>query len=382
MCLVEKFTDIYPDETRVKKITHRCLFSPRRGTCPRIRVYDHGEAYHTRRAQPESLRTMAPSRPRNQIIQHAEPSRSRERSNSPIERRPSPKRQSRPFRLYFPFFRRSYEFEVNRNTRRRREGERAARPFVVDFPETSRHNRRSAQPRVHIASPQRGRSPVPERRTQECPADFTSTQDQQPYREPRRPRERSPVAERVPLRRKHSLPPHRIVEIHNHRPERNGPPRAASCERYEERSPQPRRVRFSSNVECATITDDGNDNRGQSGGSEQINFPRENIDRRYDEAVEERPSRRQEERQRRQPLPWSGMQRSRTKRNITYIRPRIIQDGYRQMSRVGERVCTEGRIRPNHGTTSRDLESQPTGRSRNRRFDHLRPSNSGYERIL
>lgn len=364
MCLVEKFTDIYPDETRIKKITHRCLFSPRRGTCSRIRVYDHGEAYHTRRAQLESPRTMAPSRARYQIIQHAEPSRSRECSRPPTERRPSPKRQSRPFRLYFPFFRRGYEFEVNRNTLRRREGERAARPFVVDSPETSRHNRQSTQPLVHTASPRRGRSPVSERRTQEYPADFTSTRDQQPYCEPRRPRERSPVAERVPLGRRQSSLPHRIVEIHNHRPERNGPPRAASRERYEERSPQPRRVRFSSNVEYATITDDRNDNRGQSGGSEQINFPQDNIDRRYYEAVEERPSRRQEERQRRRPSPWPGMQRSRTSPNIAHIRPRIIQDGYRQISRVGERLCTEGRIRPNHETTPRDLESQSTERPR------------------
>ena len=262
-----------------------------------------------------------------------------------IERRPSPKWESRshPFKLYLPFLGRTHECEEeDRDSQRRKERERgrASRPFVVDAPEPYSYRRESSRPRIRIDSPQRGRSSVPDCRNQRSSS--SSAWDWQPHRGLRRPRERSPSTERVPLRRTHSSPPPRVVEIHNHRPERSESPRSGSRTRYADRSPQSRRVRFASDVEYERMSDTSKQQEVDDRYEAPRRFNRSqslNTDYGYD-IVEERPSRgghHSQERHARSPSPWPEKSREAQKigtiRNTAQARPQIIQDGYQRYPR-------------------------------------------------
>lgn len=352
MCLIENFTDVYPQETRTRQIIRRCLFSPRKGTCRCTRVYDHSEVYHIRHSQLEDRGRMT----RSSINYYPGPARPRGRSNPAIERRPSLKR-SNSFKLHIPFLRRNYKYDNDQDIQRRRDGEeernRAPRTFVVDPPET----RRYAHPRIETVSPPRGRSPASDRWRQHTPGD-SNLQGHQPRREPRVPRQRTPVGDRVPLRRNRSSPPPRVVEIHNHRPENYEPSRTRAHSRYEERSPHTRRVRFSGDIGCEKNSNRAPRNEGDyirvedrvQGRSSRRDSFSDNRNHEY-EISDERPNRRHHL-QERERSPWParqrGTQRTGTAPIITHIRPRIIQEGHQQMSRAGERICLESRGGPSH----------------------------------
>lgn len=399
MCRIEIFTDVYPQEIRTRKIIRRCLFSPRRGTCRRTRVYDRGEMYHIQRFRLEKRQRAASPTPKYHIIQPVESRRSRERPAPIIESRkpspspsPPPRRRSDPIRLHLPFLRRtSSESDKNRESQMCRE--RVSRPFIVDFPERYRPKWQPNQRRSQTVSPQCGRYPDPEHRRQESPRDpapsTRSPRDSQPNREPRRPRERSPVAERVPLRRRHSSPPPRVVAIHNHRPEENDPPKTSSRERNGEK-----RVHFASDVKCEQIKDKApsaerdvhqgrNEGPGPHGRSDSSSDTR---DQKY-EIIEERPSRRQQpqEKQTREPSPWPGKQREtqrdRATPNIIHVQPRIIQDGNRHLSRAAGRICMEARGRPSYESYLDGFEPQRS-RSPLRGFSRCRTFDIGNERIV
>ena len=353
--------------------------------------------YHIQRFRLERRRRVSsPSPPRSQMIQPVESRRSRERSTPTIEsRRPSPlpRRQSDPVRIHLPFPRRtSSESDNNRESQTHRRRESGSRPFIVDPPERHRSERRSTQRRSQTTSPQR-RSPVSDPRRQECPRDpapsTPSPRDSQTNREPRRPRERSPVAERVPIRRRHSSPrpPPRVVEIHNHRSEDTKPSRTSSRERNGEK-----RVHFASNVECgptherdAPVEKDGHGGRQDTPGPHRSGSFSDNRGR-SDEIIEERRRPQQpQERHTREPSPWPGRQREtqrdRAAPNIIHVRPRIIQDGNRHLSRVGERICMEARGRPTYETYRDEFEPQ-TIRRPLRGFGRVRPYDIRNERIL
>lgn len=342
--------------------------------------------YHILRFRHEGRRS-APSSspPRTQMIQPVESRRSGERSTPIIieSGRPSPpaRRQSDPIRIHLPFpSRTSSDSEDNRDTQMHRRCEETFRPFIVEPPERHRSEWQSTQRRSQTTSAQR-RSPVSDHRRQESPRDTTpstpSPGESQTYREPRRPRERSPVAERVPIRRRHSSPrPPRVVEIHNHRPEEKKPSRTSSRERN-----GGRRVHFASDVECEPTREgdapvETDDPRGQQDvpGPHRSNCSSEHRDRDY-EIFEERPNRPQSphERHTREPSPWPGRQREtqrdRAAPKIIQARPRIIQDGKRHLSRVGERIFTEARRRPSYEAYRHESDRPSRGFGRIRTFD-------------
>lgn len=348
MCLIENFTDVYPQETRTRQLIRRCLFSPRKGTCRCTRVYDHSEVYHIRRNQLENRGRMT----RSSLNYYPGPVRPRERSAPAIERRPSLKRRSDSFKLHIPFLKRSYKYDNDQDTQRHRAEEgvrnRVPRTFVVDPPETCRY----AHPRIEMVSPPRGRSPASDRWRQHTPSD-SNPQGHQPRREPRVPRQRTPVGDRVPRRRNRSSPPPRVVEIHNHRPENYETSRTSAHPRYEERSPHTRRVRFSGDIGCEKNSNKAPRNEGNyikvedriQGRSSRRDSLSDNCKLEY-EIFDERPNRRRHL-QERERSPWPGRQRgihrTGTAPIITHIRPRIIQEGHQQMSRAGERICLESR---------------------------------------
>ena len=356
MCLIENFTDVYPQETRTKQVIHRCFLSPRKGTCRCTWVCDHSEVYHIRRNQLEDRGRMT----RSSLNYYPEPARPKERSTLSIERRPSLKRRSDPFKFHFPFLKRPDDND--QDTQRRREGEgernRVRRTFVVDPPEIRRH----AHPRIETVSPQRGRSPASDCWRQYTPGhpEFTSRdpQSHQPRREPRVPRQRTPVSDRVPLRRNRSSPPPRVVEIHNHRPQNDESSRTRRHPRYEERSPQSRRVHFSRDIEYEKNSNRASRNEGNyirvedrvQGRSNRRDSFSDNRSHEY-EIFDGRLNRRHHL-QERECSPWLGRQRgihrTGTAPNITHIRPRIIQQGHQHISRAGERICLESR-EPGHG---------------------------------
>ena len=378
MCRIEKYTDVYLQETRIRKKIRKCLFSPSGGTCKRTRVRDHGKVYHRRRVQIEDSRKMPSIFPKYEMVQvPPEPVRSKKHpiaTATAIERRPSPKRDSRsyPFRLYLPFLNRAHKCkEEDRESQRSKERgrERPSRPFVVDAPEPRRYRRESSRPRIRTDSPERGRSSAPDCRSQRYSS--SSPWNSQPHLRARRPRERSPVNDRVPLRRTHSSPPPRPVEIHNYRSERSESPRSGSRTRRTDRSPQSRRVRFANDVECERMN---NANKQREMDDRYGTPPKSNrsqslsTDYGYD-IIEERPNRRYRSRERhaRGPSPWpeksQEMQKPGTIRNTAHARPRIIQEGYQLYPRPPADYPPNIEIR------------SPRSRGRN----HFRPE---YERVV
>lgn len=377
MCRVDKYTDIYLQEIRTRRKIHKCLFSPPGARmCKRVIVRDHGKVYHTRRRyieeeqEPPKMPSIlpkhrvreSPSRPLKLVRSKTSP------VITTVERSPSfpAKRdeketeiRSHPVRFGIPFLSRASEREERKDRdrdwdwdrprpryRRRREEyreekERTARPFVVEAPEEYNKYRRRQSPRpLPTPSPSPSRSPLPQRhrhrRTQsDSPRRARSprrTRSPTPDRrgsvdlpsrqyESRRPRETSPVAERVPLRRSH-----RVVEVHN--PER---PRSRSWSRTredtEDRPQSERRVRFANDDKFAS------DDSGQTSSVDEDEY----------DIIKERSSRRhcEQERHIREPSPWPGRPDRPEKQkpgggSSTITRnmppPRIVQDGCQRVS--------------------------------------------------
>ena len=364
MCRIDKYTDIYLQEIRTRRKIYKCLFSPPGARmCKRVWIRDHGKVYHTRRTCiEESPKTahmpLIPSRYkiRESPAKLSLPKLVRSKTSpvvTAIEREPSPKQEkkkkttkeevrSHPVKFGIPFLSRSPE----RDERRRDDGHRqrceerrearTARPFVVEAPEEYSYRRKSPRPTPSSSPPppppytrrrtsdssRRARSPIPEHKS--------SPDSPHSRREPRRPRETSPVTERVPLRRSH-----RPVEVHNYESPRS---RSWSRTRDAEDHPQQgRRVRFASN----------DDDHHQAPPSRRFNRSStssfDDIDYGYD-IIKERPNRRHREQERhaRKPSPWPDRpEKSRAgshSHSHTHITrnmappPRIVQDGCQRVS--------------------------------------------------
>lgn len=83
MCLIEKYTDVYPMEIRTRTVIRRCLFSDGRGTCDRARVYDRGEFYHVRQSQQGGPRRMTSPRIKTIVPRNLSETRCQEEHRHP-----------------------------------------------------------------------------------------------------------------------------------------------------------------------------------------------------------------------------------------------------------------------------------------------------------
>jgi peptidylprolyl isomerase len=363
---------VYPMELRTRKVIHRCLFSDGRGTCKRTRVYDRGEFYHVRQAQPRSPRRMA-----SQRYTTIEPSELREarwqekhRHPSPT-RRPSPAR-SRSFSCRVPIFRRP-EPSDRQTWHERRGRQTSPRPIVIDFPEVEERRPREtrpASPRVQYISPRTGRSPISTDSERANDADdFTrQARSRQQSRGPRPPRERTPVTEREPARRGLN----RVVDIHN------DPPASQDKDR---RSAERRQVRFSSDVEyeknvnSIRARERSGFHQGKSVDARpptHRGYPGKNG---FARDAENRSNKASHSRDTsphpRAHSPYPGRERQRHQETNRY-RPRIIQDGSRILSEAGERILAEGWERHQRGNPRPDVELRTHRRGFNGRSGRLR----------
>ncbi|KAI9927355.1 hypothetical protein MW887_002967 [Aspergillus wentii] len=222
--------------------------------------------------------------------------------------------------------------------------------------------------------------PPPDNQTQHTP------------QEPRQPRERTPVAERVPLRRRQSSPPRR-VEVHNDRPDHRSSLSSSRGNGLTKKA-EGRQVHFSSDIEYVDDTEQSE--IGPENG-QKILHPHREQSRRINpftkhkqEDFENEASYRLKSRGttssfRVRPASSErirGAPRAHTTNDTRCDRPRIIQDGRRQISEAGERICEEARQRQSREDFRRDFPSQASHRRQSRRSDRFQSFNSGDERIV
>lgn len=377
MCLVEEFTDVYSSEIRSRRVIHHCSSSDGNRTCKRTRVRNCGDIYHARHDHPTKSPATSPSR-----------HRANRPDNTQTVRRLSPVR-SRPFKLRFPFLRSSEESIRVQEMQRPRDRKTARNPSAlrdIQGEGTVRSRQRvhgSASPRLQTTSPQR--TPVSALASREQNHTDSLSRESRPSQRSqaqRPPRERTPVVERVPLRRKESQDPARVVQVHN------GPHVSRDEEQHGSRKSD-RQVRFSNTVDF-----EGGVNKSRSYPSTPVEPRRESflptrVADRYRKvdrsgspqrgSSKERPyieTRTPRFERSRDPAPRSSIS-ARTDRP----RPRIIQDGNRHVAEAGQRILAEARRRQARERFARDLKSYTTWRPWSRRSERLRDSDTSDERI-
>ncbi|KAL3488454.1 hypothetical protein BJX62DRAFT_178867 [Aspergillus germanicus] len=371
-------------EIRTRKVIRRYVSSDSARTCTRPRVYDHGEYYYRRYDQHQ--RSEESHSPSYRIIETREPLKPRRGLNALWRRDPSPIR-SQPFKMRLPFIKRvePAKDDCELITRGRT---RSPRLFVVDPPEIRyawpRGERaRSFSPEIRCISPKRRPSPRPilKESTVEVEEPQRESRSRERLNIPRQPRERTPVVEREPVRRRRQGD----IEIHQ------------SPERRRQRSGSSgrRQVRFADDIEYVEQR-----SRSQSQSRERpahrqsesddddiyYRIRRRYLDRGDPEIVYNRPRYRdpspegpvyrmsspprlRRETHRRETLLSSGRNRP---------RPRIIQDGESDLSEAGDRIYAEARRRRSQ---VHDLISNSSSRWR-RRFDNMRDFSSEDESYL
>ncbi|PKX98595.1 putative RNA binding protein [Aspergillus novofumigatus IBT 16806] len=372
-------------EIRTRKVIHRCLFSDGRGTCDRARVYDRGEFYHVRQAQPSGPRRMASPRIRTIAPRDLSETRWQEEHRHPSPAGRSSQARSRSFSFRIPIFRRSSEPSDRETLHVLRGRQGSPRPIVVDFPEVEERTPRNERPdsaRIRCISPRTGRTPISIDREQandavEIPRQARS---RHPSQEQRPPRERTPVIEREPVQRSPRRGLNCVVDIHNDP--------AASQDR-ERRSAETRQVRFSSDVEYETNVNSirarnrsAAFHQGESidarapthrayGRSNGFARDGDNTSHGASHSRDSSPH----------PLvhsPYPGRVRQRHQETNRH-RPRIIQDGTRIISEAGERILAEGRERHQRRNPMRDVELRTHRRTSNGRSGRLRFFHPGEE---
>jgi peptidylprolyl isomerase len=373
-------------EIRTRKVIRRYVSSDSARTCTRPRVYDHGEYYYRRYDQRQ--RSEESHSPSYRIIETREPLKPRRGLNALWRRDPSPIR-SQPFKMRLPFIKRvePAKDDYAPITRGRT---RSPRLFVVDPPETRyawpRGERaRSFSPEIRCISPRRTLSPRPilKDSTVEVEEPQREPRSRERLNVPRQPRERTPVVEREPVRRRRQGD----IEIHQ------------SPERRRERSGSSgrRQVRFADDIEYVKQRS-RSQSRSQSRErpahreSEREDddiydrMRRRHLDRRDSEIIYNRPRYRDPSpegpvyRKSSPPRLWSETFRRETLRPLgrTRPRPRIIQDGESDLSEAGDRIYAEARRRRSQ---VHDLISNSSSRWR-QRFDNMRDFSSEDESYL
>ncbi|KAL4980022.1 hypothetical protein BDW66DRAFT_126688 [Aspergillus desertorum] len=376
-------------EIRTKKIIRQYVTKDGGGTCRRAKVPERDEYYHRRRVQ--HIRPQEKHSPSYRIIETREPLRSRSSLNTLWRRDISPVR-SKPFTMRMPYAIK----RVSRGTDncgpkepKPRGRDRSPRPFVVDpapwiryaWPKSERP--RSFSPEIRCFSPRREsfipptkpslRRPSPRRLSPQRPSPLSLRRETEttmivegPPRQsrslelskgPRPARERTPVVEREPVRRRS-----RTVEIHQNPEQAREQTDSAGGRRqvrfaedisYEEYGARPRRR-----------------NEYQLSGSDD--YYRDEIqhrifERRVPKDVDDRPRVRrispERPTYRNTDLPRSTIRASR-------LRPRIIQDGDREISEAGDRIYAEARRRRYEDRCLRIFVSPSRARWR-RRLDDI-----------
>ncbi|KAL4806986.1 hypothetical protein BDV18DRAFT_111083 [Aspergillus unguis] len=381
-------------EIRTKRYIRRYVSTDTTGTRRRPKLSDRDEYYYRRHAQYKRTEERRP--PTYRIIETREPLRSRSNLNTLWARDESPIR-SRPFKMRMPYIKRvssaADEYEP-----RPRGRARSPRPFIVDpAPEIryawpKRERPRSPSPEIRCISPRRKsclrkpsprlpRSPSPRRpsppplrrETETVVISNNPPREGRPterLRQPRAPRERTPVVEREPVRRRQPA-----VEIHQ-------PP---DRERERSRSSGRRQVRFAEDVDYVE--------HGSRARQRSESYPADS-----DEDMRERIRRRVYERNIPENLDDGSRYRCLSPERQTYrraslrsrepeasirptasarsrLRPRIIQDGDRDISDAGERIYAEAHRRRYQERDLRDFVSHSSSRWR-RRFDDIRDFSS------
>ncbi|KAL4925893.1 putative RNA binding protein [Aspergillus undulatus] len=347
-------------EIRKRKVIRRYVYTDGGGICRRPKSFERDDYYYRRYAQHK--RTEERHSPAYRIIETRESLRPRAGLNKLWRRDQSPVR-SEPFTMRMPYNKRVSP-AVDYYESRPRGRARSPRPFVVDhvpeiryaWPKTRRQ--RCPSPDIRHISPRRrsclrrpSSPPLAREETtvivDDAPREGRSLER---HNGPRRPRERTPVVEREPVRRRG-----RTVEIHQP-PERT---------RQRSRNSRRRQVRFAEDVDY-----------------EEYDRPRRRDEPYHiDDSDDGRP-------RYRSPSPGGTMYRmtgaSRCRRSETIsegarLRPRIIQDGNREISEAGDRIYGEARRR--RRDPERDLHdfvSHSSSRLR-RRVDDIREFSSDDE---
>ncbi|KAL4997753.1 hypothetical protein BDV10DRAFT_168906 [Aspergillus recurvatus] len=362
-------------EIRTRKIIRRYVSEDGGGTCRRPKVLDRDEYYYRRHVQ--HIRPEENHSPSYRIVETREPLRSRSSLNTLWRRDTSPIR-SKPFKMRMPYTIRRVSPRTGGCEPKPRGRDRSPRPFVVDpapevryaWPKSEKS--RSLSPEIRCVSPRR-KSLVPPRRpsppllkretettvvVEDSPRQSRSLER---FKGPRAPRERTPVVEREPVRRR----PH-AVEIHQ-------TPEQA---RERTKSAGRRQVRFAEDIgyeEYGTRSRQRNEYPLPESDDDyrdeirrrifEHRVPR-NLDDgpKYRRISPERPTYRSTD------FPRSSIRSSR-------LRPRIIQDGDREISEAGDRIYAEARRRRYDERDLREFVSHSSARWR-RRFDDIRDFSS------
>ncbi|PWY95949.1 hypothetical protein BO94DRAFT_141754 [Aspergillus sclerotioniger CBS 115572] len=301
MCVIEEYTDVYPADVRRRRVLQRCLLGKSVGYCYRTTVINLGERCHDQ--PPRQFRYDQPgsemSSLRHRIIDPREPAR----KGSPDYPRRQSRRSSR-FRLLFPFLRRvpgSDEEHEERIPRGRPRSRLSTSTPDIPIPPIEREPRATPRrpPQIRVVSPRRTvirERPLPRRPQMPLPRDeprprpprtpYPVVIHQEPVARPARyrrrppppppppqpsstvppatfhmqppptpppkksrpPRERSPVAEREPIRKPRSTPT-TPVQVHN--------PSTPCTEQHPGSRVEPRHVRFSDTVDHVSLSSDG-----------------------------------------------------------------------------------------------------------------------------
>ncbi|KAL4962642.1 putative RNA binding protein [Aspergillus stella-maris] len=325
-------------EIRSRKVIRRYVSTDGGGFCRRPKLSERDDYYYRRYAQHTRSEDRRPTTYR--IVETREPLRPRTGLNRLWTRDTSPIR-SEPFKMRMPYSKRVSP-KVDYYESRPRGRARSPRPFVVDpapeiryaWPKSER--RRSPSPEIRYVSPRRRPSPHLSREekitvvSDEAPREGRSAERPNG---PRRPRERTPVVEREPVRRSE-----RPVEIH-HSPERR-PARSRSSGR--------RQVRFAEDVDYEEYDRARKRNDYYQLDSDDDSQRRRHFrNRLFPEDVYDRSSYRRLSPERRayRSADSSPYRRSDALTEGSRLRPRIIQDGSRKFLEAGDRIYGESRRR-------------------------------------
>ncbi|KAL4869979.1 hypothetical protein BDV12DRAFT_68045 [Aspergillus spectabilis] len=371
-------------EFRTRKVVRRYVSTDSGRTCKLPNIFNCDEYYYRRYAQHRLPEERHPKT--HCIIETREPLRPRTSLNT-LWRRDESLVRSQPFKMRLPFVKRvpprADDYEPKPRGR-----PRSPRLFVVDPEPRVRYawprdeSPGSLSPEIRCISPRRrpsprGPSPRPSERVRDTTVvtDDTVRQSRslERPRGARPPRERTPVVEREPVRRR----PH-SVEIHQS-PER----------RKRSGSSGKRQVRFADDIEYE-------EHRNRPRRRYQVRQPESDDDiredirrrvhrRRAPKNTDDRPRYRllspERTTYRRAVLPQLRWAEDTVIAEGTRFRPRIIQDGYREISEAGDRIYAEGRRRRSQERDYHDFISHSSSRWR-RRFGDDRDFSSEDESYL
>ncbi|RDW90878.1 putative RNA binding protein [Aspergillus mulundensis] len=340
-------------EIRTRKIIRRYVTKDGGGIFRRPKVLERDEYYYNRHAQ--RTRSEESHSPSYRIIETREPLRSRS-SPSPLRRRDTSPIRSKPFIMRMPYTIRRVTRRADEYEPKQRGRDRSPRTFVVDPPPETPYawpkseRRRSPSPNIRYISPRRKPTlrrvsprrpsprrpaPPPLRRETETTVVVENTPRESRSLErrkgPRPPRERTPVVEREPVRRRPAA-----VEIHQS-PERR---------REHSGSTGRRQVRFAEDINREDFENRARKNEEYSLSESDIDYRDETRrrihERRVRRDLDDTPRHRYVSPERRTyritDLPRPSVRSSR-------LRPQIIQDGNREISEDGDRIYAEARRR-------------------------------------